>query len=300
MVAYIGHQIRTSSPKSHPHRGFIVRPTFACLAALVPACAGPQVTYRPAFHQTRQICAFTDDDLLAVPSTSARLPNPACVDAMNLDFGADVPAFLRHDGLDSPYSIVQGDPHLAKTPYGLLLLNARALLLAKLPDLHEIQPSPLISSEFLDALAAVSEQTGDTNLAPLLYDFAASVIERSSPGDSQGARASFSSEARTLTISAGTEDPIVLGTLLIHESRHLWEAHGSCPWDPEASCDPDSGGAYGFGLSAKVLLRRSHTEPELLATLDSSIPHLFHRIESLCQEDGSLLPEWRTTSPEHW
>ena len=230
----------------------------------------------------------------------ARLPSPECVDAIVSDFGADVPAFLRHDGLENPYTIVQGDPNLADTPYGLLLLNARALLLAELPELDDLQASSLVPNEFLDTLAEVSDQTGETNVAALLYDFSAGVIERSVPGNRPGSRASFSSEQRTLTISSGTEDPIVVGTLLVHEARHLWQAHDSCAWDAEASCDRDMSGAYGFGLSAKILLRRSHSEPSLRASLDATIPALFHRIESLCEEDGSLLPRWRNAPPETW
>ena len=219
-----------------------------------------------------------------------RLASEGCVDAIADDFGVDLDAMVEADGLPDAYGLVRGDDRVWRSRLGLVLLNAHALLVGDFGDLDAVEPSLLVSPALIDELEAVSAVTGSRAVGPLLYDLTASVIRRTKVGHREGARATFVGRSRTLFVTLGTGDVYVSGGLLVHEARHLWESHGACPWARERSCDADIDGAYGFGMSAKLLRGGRVETPAWRAGLRADVRQLSHHIAAFNDEEGKLLP----------
>jgi hypothetical protein len=272
----------------------------AALALVVGAGLGcaPRVEYRAKAAETRSLCGFSSEDEGALRAPAASLPTRACADSIFDDYNVDVDAFLEADGLDDPYFLVGATaadlPRAQRrSRLALVLLNARGLLMTDYGRLGAVEPGALLAPGLADELQAVAEVSEEDEVGLLLYDLTAGVIERVAPGHREGARAAFGSERRTLWVTLGTGDPWVIGSLFVHESRHLWDSHGPCPWDRQKSCDTDIDGAYGWGLSAKHLAWRQAEDPELRHMLEGDVRMLLHHIITYNDAGGVLLPRYQ-------
>ncbi len=276
------------------------RPARVALAAVSLAGCAPTPDYVDHYTSTRATCGFARHrGASPTPGVDTpSYPSRACVDAVHQDFGVDADAFVRADQLDSAYGHVEGSPQARNTRHELILMNARALLTMDLGTLGDLRASPKLTREFLEELEAVSDATDTRDTAGLLYNFAASVITRTIPANRQGSRASYNADDETLRISSPVKDDTIVGTVLVHESRHRWGGHGVCPWNPEKSCDPDATGAYGFGMSAKVIVLRHTEDPDIVAELDQGIHKLTGMIASFNDDEGHRLPRFARSGPE--
>ncbi|MFM2247266.1 MAG: hypothetical protein RL071_3340 [Pseudomonadota bacterium] len=268
------------------------------LAALAAAACAPRVAYRAEAADTRALCGVDSEDEGALRAAAATLPSRECADAIFDDYNVDVDAFLAADGLDDPYFLVGVTADTLpraqrRSRLALVLLNARGLLMTDYGRLGAVEPGALLAPGLADELHAVAEVTGEDEVGLLLYDLTAGVIERVAPGHREGARAAFGSERRTLWVTLGTGDPWVIGSLFVHEARHLWDSHGPCPWDDQKSCDTDIDGAYGWGLSAKHLAWRHAEDPELRRMLEGDVRMLLHHIITHNDAEGALLPRYQ-------
>jgi len=287
-----------SRPARPPRRSARAPAAALALAAGASLGCAPRVEYRAKAAETRALCGFSTGDEAGLRAPAASLPSRACADAIFDDYTVDVDAFLEADGLDDPYFLVGATaaslPRAQRrSRLALVLLNARGLLMTDYGRLGAVEAGALLAPGLADELHAVAEVSGEDEVGLLLYDLTAGVIERVAPAHRAGSRAAFGAERRTLWVTLGTGDPWVIGSLFVHESRHLWDSHRPCPWDAEKSCDTDIDGAYGWGLSAKHLAWRHAEDPELRRMLEGDVRTLLHHIITHNDAEGVLLPRYK-------
>ena len=260
----------------------------------------PTVAYQDNWSHTVSICNFTPTSgATEVPVIGARVyPSEACVDAVIADFNIDVEGFQEQERFSSIYGHVYGDNDVRGSKYELLLLNARALLQSDIGLMDDVEANEILTEQFLHQMRTVQRHTGVSENAGIFYNFAASIIEETIPANKPSARASFSAQDKKLRISKGIRDQYVLGTVLVHESRHLWKSHQTCQWDEAKSCDPDATGAYGYGMAAKLLTFQHTSDIQGRVELDRTIRKLFNRIEAFNSPDGELLAHWENLTLE--
>lgn len=260
------------------------------LALLLPACA-PRVAWEDRFTPTAAACDFgvTGDAAGWLDLDAAFYPSEACVDAVLADFDVDTDSFLVADGLTTPYGAARGEG-LDGARLSLVLGSARALLALDFGDVSEVEAGPLISAEYVEILDQVSTRTGASAVNAALYNFAASAITRTTALTESGGRASMG-EGGHVVVRAGLSGGYTPGVVLVHEARHRWGGHGSCPWNRDAHCDPDPSLAHGFGLSSMALLLRQTEDPDFREYLGDRLRTQLRHIESTTDDEGALTEE---------
>jgi hypothetical protein len=254
----------------------------------------PNVQYTDQWTSTQAVCDFQQNPGASkVPAIGEFIyPSEECIDAVITDFKIDAQAFQADEGFDSIYGHVNGAADVRGTKFELVLLNARALLQSDLGLLSSLRPNDIVTEDFLKQMETVKNETDVEETAGLFYNFASSIIQRTIPGNKGGARVSFAKD-QNLIVSKGVRDQYVVGTVLVHESRHRWLPHQACQWDQTKSCDTDPTGAYGYGMAAKLITMQHSTDLEGIQELDQSIRKLFNRIESFNTKEGELIEQWQ-------
>lgn len=263
---------------------------------LLLACR-PDLDYQARAATTREICGW-EASMPGMERLDSRValtyPSEDCVDAVLDDFSVDTDEFLTLDGLDDPYGYVRGDGGLDGARLSLVLGSARALLTLDYGPVDEVEVGDLVTRDYVSTVREVAAETGDEDLGAALYDFATTVITRVRPVDSEGGRASFQGERRTVVVRQGLGDGWCPGVVIVHEARHWWGGHGDCP-DGQGSCDTDATLAHGFGMSSMYALyaRSEDGDPAWRAYLLGRLHTQMRHIETYLDRDGALEPEWQ-------
>ena len=229
---------------------------WACSAGACNAGAEPR------WAVTREICGWVDVPLARAngayePATVHPYADESCIAAVLEDFSVDAQAFADAGDLADPDLVLDSD-EAWDTRVGSLLGGAWALQGFDLGELGEVEQQSV--------LAVLEREAPREELRAALYDYAASRIARTVPGDEPALAAHMDPWSHTLAVVRPLA-ALEMAAALVHEARHAdWVIHHRCD-APAGWCDRREDGAYGFEREVHRAAA-SHAAEEIVASYE--------------------------------